>query len=57
VTQNIFFLFTLFGFKKPVFSFSADYEPVHIVLHVPSEREKQDYQQQSARVMHSIILL
>jgi mannitol/fructose-specific phosphotransferase system IIA component (Ntr-type) len=56
-TKYFFVVFTIW-FQEPCYflNFSADDEPVFIVLHVPSAREKQDYQQQSTRIMHFIIL-
>jgi len=56
-TKYFFVDFSPFGFKNHViFNFFADDEPILIILHVPSAREKQDYRQQSTRIMHSTIL-
>jgi hypothetical protein len=50
-------MFQTFGLKtKCIFSFFADDEPIDIIFHVSSTREKQDYRRQFGLMVTFILI-
>jgi len=45
-----------FGFKSNIFFFFADDEPIDIIFHVSSTREKQDYRRQFEKKLTFILI-